>query len=163
MKKIDSFGLKLCSYQADLFEDSVKYTECSSAIFIRRFMNSALAKRMDSIGFLFDSLEVTSAIDEVEAQYGASSYGVEKYSVEEMHWIGYIYRYWAYVSDKSSKQIYKMLKPGQLRKLFFPYHSLDPAQAIERITEVLEPAREYDFNDIDAGVAVMRKIRGKST
>ena len=161
MKKIDSFGLKMCSYQATLFEASVKHTKSSSAIFIRRFMNSDLAKRMDNISFLFDSLEVSSAIDEVEAQYGASSYGSKKYSIEEMHWIGYIYRYWACISDKSSKQIYKMLKPDQLKKLFFPYHSLDPAQAIERIMEELEPAKEYDPSDIATGVAAMRKIRSK--
>lgn len=161
MKKMDSLGLMMCRYQAALFEASIQHTQCSSAIFIRRFMNSDLAKRLDNAGFLFDSLEITAAIDEVETQYGASSYGTEKYSMEEMHWIGYIYRYWAYISDKPSKQIYKMLKPGKLKKLFFPYHSLDPAQAIERIMENIEPMQEYDLSDIAAGVAVMRKIRSK--
>ncbi|MGN1142150.1 MAG: hypothetical protein ACI4TF_13185 [Oliverpabstia sp.] len=96
MKKMDSLGLKMCSYQAMLFEKSKDSTNCSSKIFIRRFMNSKLAKRMDSAGVIFDSLDISDAIKELEAQYGESSYGIEKFNVEELHWIGYIYRYWAY-------------------------------------------------------------------
>lgn len=161
MKKIDSLGLKMCSYQANLFEASIRQTECSSAIFIRRFMNSALAKRMDNVGFLFDSVEITDAINEVETEYGSSSYGVEKYSAEEMHWIGYIYRYWAYTGEKSSRQVYKTVKPSELKKVFYPYHSLDPAQAIERITEEMTPGQKNDSSDIAAGVAVMRRVRCK--
>lgn len=162
MKKIDSLGLKICSYQAVLFENSIEKTECSSAIFIRRFMNSDIAKRMDSFGFIFDSLDVTDAISEVENQYGKSAYGTEKFSVEEMHWIGYIYRYWAYVTDKSSKQIYKIIKPEKMRKLYFPYHSLDPVQVIERIKESTEPEAQMEIDDIEKGVIALRKVRGKS-
>ena len=120
MKKMDPFGLKLCSYQAALFEASVRAAECSSAVFIRRFMNSDLAKRMDKPGFLFESLDVKAAIGEAEAQYGASSCGTEKYSPEEMHRIGSLYRYWAYTAERSSRQCCKTVKPGMLRKLFFP-------------------------------------------
>lgn len=162
MKKIDSLGLKICSYQAVLFENSIEKTDCSSAIFIRRFMNSDIAKRMDSFGFIFDSLDVTDAISEVENQYGKSAYGTEKFSVEEMHWIGYIYRYWAYVTDKSSKQIYKIIKPEKMRKLYFPYHSLDPVQVIERIMESTEPEAQMEIDDIEKGVIALRKVRGKS-
>ena len=162
MKKIDSLELKICSYQAVLFENSIEKTECSSAIFIRRFMNSDIAKRMDSFGFIFDSLDVTDAISEVENQYGKSAYGTEKFSVEEMHWIGYIYRYWAYVTDKSSKQIYKIIKPEKMRKLYFPYHSLDPVQVIERIKESTEPEAQMEIDDIEKGVIALRKVRGKS-
>jgi hypothetical protein len=122
-------------------------------------MNSELAKRMDGVGFAFDSLDVSDAINEVEEQYGTSAYGVEKFSVEEMHWIGYIYRYWAYVAGKSSKQLYKIAKPGKMRKLYFPYHSLDPLQAIERIVEEVEPEEEKGLDDIAKGVLALRKVR----
>lgn len=161
MRTMDSLGLKLCSYQAVLFEQSIEQTNCSSKIFIRRFMNSNLAKRMDSVGFLFDSLAVSDAIDEVEDQYGASTYGAEKFSIEEMHWIGYIYRYWAYVSGKTSKQLYKIVKPEQLRKRYFPYHSLDPQQAIDRIKEEIEPEGQSEMDDIAKGVIALRKVRNK--
>lgn len=163
MKKMDSLGLKMCSYQANLFELSKDSVDCSSKIFIRRFMNSKLAKRMDSVGFMFDSLSIQDAINELEAQYGPSSYGIEKFNVEELHWIGYIYRYWAYVSGKSSKQIYKIVKPEQLRKLYFPYHSLDPLQAIDRIMEEIQPQVNEQIDDISRGVIALRKVRNKTT
>lgn len=161
MRDIDSMGLKMCSYQAALFEQSIEETACSSKIFIRRFMNSDLARRMDNVGFLFDSLSVSDAIREVEAQYGSSSYGRDKFTVEEMHWIGYIYRYWAYASGTSSKQIYKMMKPEQLRQLYFPYHSLDPMQAIERMLEVIGPEGNAEMDDIARGVMALRKVRNR--
>lgn len=162
MRKMDSLGLKVCSYQALLFEGSIEQTDCSSKIFIRRFMNSNLAKRMDREGFMFDSLDVSDAINEIEDQYGASAYGVEKFTVEEMYWIGYIYRYWAYVTEKSSKQLYKIVKPEKLRKLYFPYHSLDPLQAIERIIEETDPVEQSGVDDIAKGVIALRKVRNKS-
>lgn len=160
MREMDSIGLKICSYQAVLFEKTILETNCSSRVFIRRFMNSELAKRMDKLGFIYNALEISDAIKEIENQYGASTYGVEKFSVEEMHWIGYIYRYWAYVTEKSSKQIYKMVKPDELRKLYFPYHSLDPMQAIDRIMEGLNLGEE-EMTDIEKGVIALRKVREK--
>ncbi len=159
MKEMDSLGLKLCQYQARLFESSIENTQTSSAIFIRRFMNSALAERMDNVGFLFESLELSDALTEIEDQYGVSTYGSIKYSVEEMHWIGYIYRYWAYISEKSSKQVYKAASPQKLRKLYFPYHSLDPLQAIERIME--ETGSENEEDDIARGVRILRNVRAR--
>lgn len=161
MRKMDSLGLKICSYQAVLFENSIDNTDCSSKIFIRRFMNSNLAKRMDSVGFMFDSLDISDAISEIEDQYGESTYGVEKFSIEEMHWIGYIYRYWAYVTEKSSKQIYKIIKPDKMRKLYFPYHSLDPLQAIERIMEEIGQEEQKENDDIAKGVIALRKVRNR--
>ncbi len=161
MRKMDSLGLKICSYQAVLFESSLENTDCSSKIFIRRFMNSNLAKRMDSDGFVFDSLDISDAIRELEEQYGVSSYGIEKFSIEEMHWIGYMYRYWAYISGKSSKQIYKIIKPEKMRKLYFPYHSLDPLQAIDRIMEEVDPEDQSGLDDIAKGVITLRKVRSR--
>ena len=42
MKKIDEEGLKLCALQAEVFAASLTVTQCSSLIFIRRFMNCLL-------------------------------------------------------------------------------------------------------------------------
>ena len=161
MRKMDALGHKLCSYQAVLFESSIEQAKCSSKIFIRRFMNSDLARRMDRAGVLFDSLAVPDALSEIEAQYGTSTYGKEKFTIEEMHWIGYIYRYWAYITEKTSKQIYKRIKPEELRKRYFPYHSLDPQQAIERIMEETKPEGQGGIDDIARGVMILRKVRGK--
>ena len=131
MKKIDEEGLKLCALQADIFAESLETTQCSSPIFIRRFMNSQVAARMDHRGFLLEASDAVSILNEVEAQYGPTSYGKERYGREELYWLGYLYRYWAYTYEKSSKQVYKQMKAKELRKLYYPYHSLDPAQVSE--------------------------------
>ncbi len=157
MIKIDEMGLKLCRMQAKVFETSLSKEECSSLIFMRRFMNSQVARRMDAGGFLFEACDVNQIIEEVDAEFGESSYGSEKYTENEMYWIGYMYRYWAYTYQQTSKQIYRFIKPKELRGLYYPYHSLDPAQAIERILE----ARGVAVNEEDLtarGVELLREI-----
>lgn len=158
MREIDDYGLRVCRYQGNLFQESLNYTECSSPIFLRRFMYSDVAARMDTDGFLFESLGIQDAIDEVQNQFGESDYGSIKYSKNELYWMGYLYRYWAYTRECSSKSIFKIIKPGNLKELYFPYHSLDPSQAIERIMES-KGISEEDM--IRKGVEILRKIRAK--
>jgi len=158
MRKMDSYGLNLCKFQAELFEQSLAETECSSKIFIRRFMLSELAKRMDKEGFLFDAVTISDALHELEMQFGVSEYGQIRFGKEELYWMGYIYRYWSYISGKSSKQLYKIVKPEELRKLYFPYHSLDSEQAIERIKESKGIIEE---DEIKRGVEILRRIRAR--
>ena len=159
MRKMDHYGLRLCKFQAELFEKSIEIADCSSKIFIRRFMLSDLAKRMDTEGFLFSATDIIDATSEIESQYGLSDYGTEKFGREEIYWTGYIYRYWAYTTEKSSKQVYKIVKPEELRNLYFPYHSLDPAQAIERIKEA---KGILDEDDIKRGVEILREVRRRN-
>ena len=157
MISIDAAGLKLCTFQAEIFRESLFQLACGSRIFIRRFMNSDLASRLDAKGFLYESSGVRNALEELELQYGSSTYGSFRYPAEEMYWIGYLYRYWAYTYGKSSRQLYKFMKPEELSVLYYPYHSLDPAQAIERI---LESKGVSDVDAIARGVAVLRRVRG---
>lgn len=158
MRRMDSYGLKLCRFQAELFQKSLNETKCSSKIFIRRFMLSDLAKRMDKVGFLFGAIDTSDALHEIEIQFGPSDYGKDKFGREELYWTGYIYRYWSYIAEKSSKQVYKIVKPEELRKMYFPYHSLDPEQAIERIKESKGIIIE---DDIKRGVEILRKVRAR--
>ena len=159
MRKIDSYGLKLCKFQGELFQASLTETNCSSKIFIRRFMLSDLAKRMDSYGFLFEAYDLLDCFQELQSQFGPSEYGRIKFNPEEMYWMGYLYRYWSYLSEKGSKQVYKIIKPDELRKLYFPYHSLDPEVAIERI---MEAKGIYEEDQIQRGVKILRRIRNKT-
>ena len=135
MKKIDKDGLLLCDLQAKAFEMSLTEQDCSSEIYIRRFMNSNVAREMDNLGMLQTNLQAKDILNRLDEEYGRSKYGSVKYSANEIHWIGYIYRYFAYISEKTSSQIYKMVKPKELRGLYLPYHTMDPAQAIDRILE----------------------------
>ncbi len=135
MKKIDKDGLLLCELQAKAFELSAQVMLSSSAIFIRRFMNSEVAKHMDSATFLQFNMAEKDLLDRINEEYGISQYGTVKYTKNELYWIGYIYRYYVYTYDISSRQAYKTIKPKELRDLFLAYHTMDPAQAIARILE----------------------------
>ena len=156
MRIFDDYGLKLCRFQGELFVESIEKTKCSSPIFLRRFMYSNAAQRMDSEGFLFESTSQTDIINEINTEFGESDFGKIKYDSEEMYWIGYIYRYWCYTHELSSKKVFHLMKPTELRKLYFPYHSLDPEQAVDRIIEA-NSLNEDDY--IAQGVKLLRKLK----
>ncbi len=155
MRIMDEVGLKLCAMQAEVFRRSATEAACSSPVFMRRFLNSAVAQRMDQSGFLAEACDASAILEEVEQSYGPTKYGSEKYGLEELYWIGYLYRYWCYTHEKSSKQVYKIIKPKALRQLYYPYHSLDPAQAIERI---LEAGNNTEEDYTQRGVEILRQI-----
>ena len=135
MKKIDKDGLLLCDMQAKAFELSVTAQDTSSEVFIRRFMNSEVAKQLDNMAVLESNIQAADLLKLIDEEYGKSNYGSVKYTTNELYWIGYIYRYYAYTYDKTSVQVYKVVKPKELRGLFLPYHTMDPAQAIDRMLE----------------------------
>lgn len=135
MDKMNRDGLLLCEIQASAFEKSVDRIASSSEIFIRRFMKSEIAKRFDNDSILESNIQANDILELVEEEYGVSNYGSVKYTRNEIYWIGYIYRYFAMTYEMTSAQVYKIVKPKELRGLFLSYHTMDPAQAIERILE----------------------------
>lgn len=158
MKTIDQDGLLLCDLQAEAFEMSVNATASSSAVFIRRFMNSKIAKWLDGGSILALNVQPADLLKLVEEQYGPSGYGSLKYTQNEMYWIGYVYRYYSYTYQCSSVHAYKIIKPDELRGLFLPYHTLDPAQAIERILEAKGISGNMGM-DMKHQYEIFRKIR----
>lgn len=144
MRKIDHDGLLLCKIQGAIFENSLKKTNTSSEIFIRRFMLSDIAKQFDSKVYLDGTITRDEVFELIEEEYGESSYGRNKYNSEVLYWIGYLYRYFSYTYELTSKQVYRYVKPKELNGLYLAYHTLDCAQAIERILE----AKNISF-DID--------------
>lgn len=158
MKKIDNDGLLLCEMQAKAFELSGIEQSTSSAVFIRRFMNSDAAKQMDNLAVLESNMQAADILKLIDEEYGKSEYGSVKYSLDELYWIGYIYRYYAYTYDKTSKQVYKIVKPKELRDLFLPYHTMDPAQAIDRILEAKGLVNTDDYEE-RRQFEIFKKIR----
>lgn len=159
MKKIDKDGLLLCELQAKTFEMSIDATEVSSEIFIRRFMNSQISKSIDSCEILQTNMQAKDILERIEEQYGKSNYGSKRYTKNELYWIGYIYRYFSYTYEKSSVQVYKIVKPKELRSLFLPYHTLDPTQAIERILEAKNLFIVDDKAEIGRQYKIFKSIR----
>lgn len=158
MKKIDRDGILLCELQATAFESSIEITDTSSEIFVRRFMHSEIAKSMDTGAVLDSNIQAKDIISQVNEQYGVSGYGSRKYTKNEMYWIGYVYRYFAYTYDKSSIQVYRIIKTKELRELFLPYHTMDSAQAIERILEVKCICRD-EKSELKRQYEIYRRIR----
>ena len=163
MKKIDKDGLILCELQAKTFEITFSKGSSSSEIFIRRFMNSKIVTQFDNLGILQSNLQEKDVLQCVDEEYGLSEYGSVKYSKNELYWIGYIYRYYSYTYDIPSKQVYKIIKPKELRGVFLPYHSLDPSQAIERILEA-KGLLISDEDEINRQYKILRKniLKNKS-
>ena len=162
MRKMNKDGLLLCDLQAKAFEIAVDFAQVSSEVFIRRFMNSNVAKAMDNESVLQTNIHEKDILNMIEEQYGKSEYGSVKYTHNEMFWIGYIYRYFCYTYEMRSIQVYKIVKPKELRGLFPAYHTMDSAQAIERILEAkgllideeTELKRQYE---------IFKKVRSEVT
>lgn len=132
--------------------------ETSSEIFVRRFMKSKIAKLIDNQSVLDSTIQSNDILDYINEEYGVSNYGSVKYTKDEMYWIGYIYRYFAFTYDLSSAQVYKIIKPKELRSYFLPYHTMDPAQAIERILEAKGMLTDEE-EELQRQYEIYRRIR----
>lgn len=161
MRKISRDGLLLCKLQAEAFENSIDKIATSSEIFIRRFMKSEIAKRLDNESVLESNIQANDILELINEEYGISNYGTVKYSRNEIYWIGYIYRYFASTYEMSSAQAYKIVKPKELRGLFLPYHTMDPAQAIERILEAKNMIVD-EAAELKRQYEIFRRIRKES-
>ncbi len=162
MKKINRDGLLLCELQAAAFEKSVDKIDSSSEIFIRRFMKSKAAKRLDNGSALDSNIQANDILQLVNEEYGVTDYGTIKYAHNEMYWIGYIYRYFAIACDLTSAQVYRIVKPKELRGLFLPYHTMDPSQAIERILEAKGMLMDEKM-ELERQYEIFKRIRTQNT
>ena len=160
MRKISKDGVILCTLQAETFEKSVEKMDTSSEIFIRRFMKSKIAKRFDNESILESNIQANDILELIDEEYGISNYGSVKYTRNEMFWIGYIYRYFAFTYNMTSAHIYKIVKPKELRDLLLPYHTMDPAQAIERILEA-KGMLTYEKQELERQYEIFKRIRNK--
>lgn len=129
MRQFDELGLQLAKSQGNMFEESLSRYEGSSAIFIRNYMFSDEVNKVDRL-LEFDSTSIVNSLDKRNLNIGTY-----KYSPESIYWIGYIYRYWAYVYETTSKRIYKIANADEMHKLYNVYHTMDPKAAINRILE----------------------------
>jgi len=145
MREFDSNGLKLCEYQAELFELSYDL-DCSSKIFLQRFINSNLVKTLDSNESAFISVPKEGLLS-IKEQYGALSWGSFKYNKEILFWMGYMYRYISYTRQTNTKFIFNLFPNDMLSNLYYSYHSQDPEWCISSMLEMIN--KTEDIFDID--------------
>ena len=154
MKPLDSIEIKLCQLQAKIFEESVTKTDYSSPIFIRRFMYSEIAKSFDNKTYLFQSTTTEGVFESLNDEYGNNNYGKEKYTVDQMFWIGYIYRCIAIKYNLNSKTIYNFFNARYIVKYYNIGHTFDIVQAAERMMESIN----YNENIEEKSINYMRKL-----
>lgn len=164
MREVDSMGRDACAFQGRVFEASAtELGTCGSAVFIRRFMRSDVARRVDRSG-AFDVGAVEAAVvHEVDVEYGERPYGSAVFPPDVLYWIGYLYRYWCLAADASSRQVHGACGANEMRDLYPAYHTMDPAQCVERILEAkgLPSAELNDEQAMRRGVEALRRIRGR--
>lgn len=132
MREIDHDGLTMCRVQGKIFEKSIDQVNVSSPVFVRNYLNGIDAYSMDKECFLNTCRYDDQILEDLNKK---KPYGKTKYTIDEMYWMGYLYRYFAYTYNISSKQIYKILPAEKLRKVYYAYHTMDVSLAIERILE----------------------------
>ncbi len=133
---MNELDLKLCDIQGRLFELSVT-KELSSEHFITAFMTSDTAKHLDSrynklqwMGEAYLLEEIISNISQEKTDDG------EVFSKDVLYWIGYIYRYWHYLTGDDSKSIIKIAPVKTMKRNYMMFHTMDPKLAIEKLIEI---------------------------
>lgn len=132
---MDSLQKKLCDVQGRIFKMSVD-RKFESITFIKVFMKSDIAKGLDSI---FDRTQWAGEeylIDELESIHKNYLIIGETLDKEAMYWIGYIYRYWHYLTGETSKEILKQAPPKTMATNYLMFHSMDPQMAVEDLKEI---------------------------
>lgn len=125
------FDLKLCDVQGRLFVLSVT-NGYGSDIFVKTFMKSVTAKELDSSYNCKQCFGEEYLFDEVIEMAGdVFKESDEVYSLECIYWIGYIYRYWHYVTGESSKEIYKQAPIKVMKQNYARIYMRTPEEVIE--------------------------------
>lgn len=133
---MNSIQLKMCDIQGRLFELSVDQ-HIDSAWFVKFFMNSQTAKALDSsynrMQWAGEEYLLEEVVDEAQDKMTADG---EMFAKDMIYWIGYIYRYWHYYTNESSKAICKQAPVETMKRNYLMFHTMAPEMAIEDLKEI---------------------------
>ena len=135
MREFDHTGLLLAEYQGRLFEQS-NNLDCSSAIYLRRFLHSDLLIQLDKNNLSSLSLDVNEGVSMIIEQFGTTNYGQNKMSKSALFWMGYMYRYIAYTREQSTKFVMKLFNYNQMNDVFYAFHTQDPEWCVRNLLEL---------------------------
>lgn len=155
MREFDREGLTLCEYQGRLFEKSADL-DCSSPIFIRRFLHSDLLNTLDKNNSALLP-DINDAMENISNQFGKSEYGRIKFSKSSLFWIGYIYRYISYTREQPAYLIMKLFYYKQLNDVYYSYHTQDLEWCVASLLE-LNGLTESIFDNNERIKMVMRRM-----
>ena len=127
--------IQICDIQGRLFRLSVR-RGISSAEFVKVFMKSATAKALDStynrMQWAGEEYLLEEVIDEAGDRFEKPR---EVYAEELIYWIGYIYRYWHYVTGEYSKEIYKQAPVKVMKQNYVRLYMMTPEEVIDLLKE----------------------------
>ncbi len=147
MRKFDHNGLLLAEYQGKLFEKSHELN-CSTGVFIRRFVHSDLLEKLDTNNPASLSLDVNEGMASISEQFGDTEYGKVKYSAGALFWIGYMYRYISYTRQQSTQFVMKLFSYKQMNDVYYPFHTQDPEWCVNSLLEVNSLTEDVFDNNI---------------
>lgn len=157
MRQFDHNGLLLAEYQGKLFEKSNELN-CSSGVYIRRFLHSDLLKKLDTNNPAALSLDVTEGNNSILEQFGDSDYGTVKYSKSALFWMGYMYRYISYTREQSTKFIIKLFSHKQMNDVYYSFHTQAPEWCIQSLLDI----NNLDENVFDNNIRLKQIIKEKA-
>lgn len=133
---MDTLEIKLCDIQGRLFELSVA-KKMSSAAFAEAFMRSRVAANLDDKYNRMQWAGEEYLMDEIQEEcLDKLAKNGKVYTTEEMYWMGYLYRYWHFLTGESSLQIFRQASVITMRQNYLMFHTLDPELAVENLQEI---------------------------
>lgn len=131
---MDELQLKLCDIQGRLFELSGS-KGYDSVPFIKTFMNSYVAQGLDSKYNRLQWAGEEYLLAEVADITSLPKNGLI-FDREVLYWCGYLYRFWHYYTNESSKGIYKQATALFVKQNWDAFHSISPDIVIEYFKEL---------------------------
>ena len=126
---------QLCDIQGRLFELALK-NDYDCPKFIETFMNSQAAVSLDDT---YDRLQWAGEeyiLEELEDEAKGLKKAGTIYDREVMYWAGYVYRYWHYYTNETSREIYQIADAKTMNDCWLGFHTLDVELAIENLKEI---------------------------
>ena len=133
---MDALELKLCDIQGRLFELFLS-TDYDAENLVKAFMNSELAKNLDSEYNRMQWAGEEYLLEELIATC-KDKLTIKKESVskEVLFWMGYVYRYWHFYTKEESAKIYKQASFETMNVNYLMFHTKDVEVAIDDLKEI---------------------------
>ena len=126
-RPFDELGSKLAHIQAEGFAAA----KGPSKRFILAYMKSEPCRDMDSLDYFGCHVPVSEAVNEINGE-NENKRGVI-YEPSVMHWIGFMYRYWAYTENIPSPYLAYIASPSYMASFYNAGHTASPEKALEMI------------------------------
>ena len=135
LRKLDKTGHDLADIQARMFSKSAEQN-IPSYFFIKIFSYYKEVNKMDDLSFLYGNVSEEDIYFYVKSKIKKHIKGTV-YSKAEMHWIGYFYRSFSYVTGWNSKKMFETIPPKYLLEVYQPYHTQDIMKSIQMVIDDL--------------------------